>query len=99
MWGDDPRGFSAGGCAPQLETGQILLCGFCFSGVPVEAWTPLVGAFMEELMACKLSLLLQLFLRAAVKDLFSSISPVFYYSDLLPRCLSLNILWLQANCR
>lgn len=29
---------------------------------------PLVAAFMEELMACKLLLLLQLLLRAAVED-------------------------------
>lgn len=53
---------------------------FFFHRVPVQACMPglpLVAAFMEELMACKLPLRLQLFLRAAVEDLFSSISPVF----------------------
>lgn len=52
-------------------------------------------------MACKLLLLLQLFLHAAVEDFsfFPSISPVFNDSNLLPGYLSLNALWLQADCR
>lgn len=73
--------------APPVEDALLTwrLWGFCwvffffFHQVPVRACMPglpLVAAFMEELMACKLPLRLQLFLRAAVED-FSSISPVF----------------------
>lgn len=78
--GGDLRGSSGGGCAPHLETVGILFGSFFFHQVPVQACMPglpLVAAFMDELMACKLPLRLQLSLRAAVKDLFSSISPVF----------------------